>query len=206
MNEIEVKPVKKLKPKEKPHYVNNRDFSQAVCDYVQLSNDARDNDKPIPIVPEYIAHCFLKISEGLSYKSNFIRYTYREEMVMDAVENNLRAIKNYNIEAATRTGNPNAFSYFTQISYFAFLRRIAKEKKQQDIKFKFIEKSGIEDFMALNEDEMNHLEGIDHSFVDELRSRIQRVKDDDGFLKNKIKEEKKIEKERKREGLELFTS
>ena len=127
-------------------------------------------------------------------------------MVMDAVENNLRAIKNYNIEAATRTGNPNAFSYFTQISYFAFLRRIAKEKKQQDIKFKFIEKSGIEDFMALNEDEMNHLEGIDHSFVDELRSRIQRVKDDDGFLKNKIKEEKKIEKERKREGLELFTS
>jgi len=194
----------KIKPKDKPHYVNNKNFSQAVCDYVKIANTAKENETVVPVVPEYIARCFLKIAEGLSYKSNFIRYTYRDEMVMDAVENNLRAIVNYNIEAATRTGNPNAFSYFTQISYFAFLRRIAKEKKQQDIKFKFIERSGYDDFMYLNDEELNHLSSIDHTFVDDLRSRIQRVKEDDGFTKKKIKAEKKAQKAKK-EGLELFT-
>ena len=45
---------------------------------------------PLPVVPDYIAECFLKICEGLSHKANFVRYTYREEMVMDAVENCLK--------------------------------------------------------------------------------------------------------------------
>ena len=123
----------KLKPKEKPHYVNNADFSQAVVEYCKTVIDAKETDDQLPVVTDYIASCFLKIAEGLSHKSNFIRYTYREEMVMDAVENCLKAIENYNIEAATRTGKPNAFAYFTQIAWFAFLRRIAKEKKQQDL-------------------------------------------------------------------------
>ena len=91
------------------HYVNNADFSQAVVDYVRSVNEAKDNGKKIPKVTNYIAQCFLRIAEGLSHKSNFIRYTYREEMVMDAVENCLKAISNYNIEAATRTGKPKPF-------------------------------------------------------------------------------------------------
>jgi len=118
------------------HYVNNADFSQAVVDYVTSANEAKNNNQKIPKVTNYIAQCFLRIAEGLSHKSNFIRYTYREEMVMDAVENCLKAINNYDIEAATRTGKPNAFAYFTQITWFAFLRRIAKEKKQQEVKMK----------------------------------------------------------------------
>ena len=55
-------------------------------------------------------------------------------MVMDAVENCLKAVENYDINASTRTGKPNAFAYFTQIIWYAFLRRISKEKKQQEIK------------------------------------------------------------------------
>ena len=141
--------MQKIKPRDKPHYVNNRQFSQAVVDYVKEVRKAEDGgEAQLPIVPDYIATCFLKIAEGLSHKSNFIRYTYREEMVMDAVENCLKAILNYNIDTVTRTGNPNAFAYFTQICYFAFIRRITKEKKQQDIKFKFIEQAGIDDFAA----------------------------------------------------------
>ena len=120
------------------HYVNNAEFSQAVVDYVTKVRQAEKNETSIPIVPNYIAQCFLRIAEGLSHKSNFSRYTYREEMVMDAVENCLRAVHNYNLEVATRTGKPNAFAYFTQISWFAFLRRIAKEKKQQDVKLKYL--------------------------------------------------------------------
>ena len=99
------------------HYVNNADFSQAVVDYVKTVNEATKNGEKRPTVPDYIARCFLRIAEGLSHKSNFIRYTYREEMVMDGVENCLKAIENYNIEAATRTGKPNAFADFTQITW-----------------------------------------------------------------------------------------
>ena len=125
------------------HYVNNSDFSTAVVEYVGRVDHARKVEDTIPTVPDYIAQCFLKIAEGLSHKANFIRYTYREEMVMDAVENCLKAIGNYNLEAATRTGKPNAFAYFTQITWYAFLRRITKEKKQQEIKLKYLTKSGI---------------------------------------------------------------
>ena len=92
------------------HYVNNAAFSHAVVEYVKTAESAKKGNKEVPKVTDYIATCFLKIAEGLSLKANFIRYTYREEMVMDAVENCLKAINNYNLEAATRTGNPNAFA------------------------------------------------------------------------------------------------
>ena len=195
--------MEKLKPKQKPHYVNNKDFSLAVVDYVAKADQAKNEGSEIPKVTDYIATCFLKIAEGLSHKSNFIRYTYREEMVMDAVENCLKAIGNYNIEAATRTGNPNAFAYFTQICYYAFLRRIAKEKKQQDVKFKFIEQSGIEEFMDFG-DASGSSTGVEQQFVDELRSRIERVRSTDTQIKEFAKEEKAKEKAKKEEGLELF--
>ena len=124
------------KAKQRPHYVDNKKFSLAVVEYVETVNEAREADSEIPKVTDYIATCFMKISEGLSHRPNFVRYTYREEMVMDAVENCLKAIENYNINATTRTGKPNAFAYFTQIIWYAFLRRISKEKKQMYIRFK----------------------------------------------------------------------
>jgi hypothetical protein len=167
-----------MKPSERPHYVNNKEFSQAVVDYVKTVREAREKGQDDPIVTDYIARCFLKISEGLSHKSNFVRYTYREEMVMDAVENCLNAIGNYNIEAATRKGKPNAFGYFTQICWFAFIRRIKKEKKQQDVKLKFLAESGIEEFM-IDADEDPQVAKAVQSFVDNLRRRIDDVKDKD---------------------------
>lgn len=171
------------------HYVNNADFSQAVVEYVTTVNEARENNDTIPTVPDYVARCFLRIAEGLSHKSNFIRYTYREEMVMDAVENCLKAILNYNIEAATRTGKPNAFSYFTQITWFAFLRRIAKEKKQQEVKMKYITASGIENYI-INEHGDDMSNQVVGAFVDTLRDRIDKVKTHDTNIKEYAKEEK----------------
>ena len=172
------------------HYVNNADFSQAVVDYVTTVQEAKKNDQPLPIVPDYIAQCFLRIAEGLSHKSNFIRYTYREEMVMDAVENCLKAVENYDIAAATRTGKPNAFAYFTQITWYAFLRRIAKEKKQQDIKLKYLTQSGIENFIdnELGDEQSAQVVG---AFVDTLRDRIEKVKHVDTEVKEFVKEEKR---------------
>ena len=177
------------------HYVNNAEFSQAVVDYVTVLQEAKKEEQQLPVVPDYIASCFLRIAEGLSHKSNFIRYTYREEMVMDAVENCLKAIENYDISAATRTGKPNAFAYFTQITWYAFLRRIAKEKKQQDIKLKYLTKSGIENFID-NElgDEMS--QQVVGAFVDTLRDRIEKVRHVDAEVKEFVKEEKKKKRTR----------
>jgi len=195
--------MEKLKPKEKPHYVNNREFSFSVVEYVKSVQEAEANGKPIPVVTDYIATCFLKIAEGLSHKANFIRYTYREEMVMDAVENCLKAITNYNIEAATRTGNPNAFAYFTQICYFAFLRRIAKEKKQQDIKFRWLESAGLEDFVKYA-NEGDHVDSDMNGFIDELRSRIDRVRNVDKKIKDFALSQKEEEEEDRHSGIEMF--
>lgn len=193
-----------MKPKQKPHYVNNKQFSQSVVDYVKTVKAAEAEGKNLPVVPDYIAQCFLKIAQGLSHKANFIRYTYREEMVMDAVENCLKAITNYNIDAQTRTGNPNAFAYFTQICYYAFLRRLAKEKKQQDIKFKYIEKAGIEDFVTQLDSEGTAADSTTRAFVDQLKDRISVVRQNDATLKEFAKEEKKKSKPSKPKALELF--
>ena len=177
------------------HYVNNSDFSTAVVSYVEKVEEARKKDADIPKVPDYIAQCFLRIAEGLSHKANFIRYTYREEMVMDAVENCLKAISNYNLEAATRTGKPNAFAYFTQITWFAFLRRITKEKKQQDIKLKYIANVGIDDLVDIQDGDVNPDEST--AFVDNLRSRIDGVRANDLYWKDIVTEEKKKTRKRR---------
>lgn len=183
-----------MKPKEKPHYVNNKQFSQAVVDYCTEVKDCLEEGKGRPVIPDYIALCFLKIAEGLSHKANFVRYTYREEMVMDAVENCLKAIENYNIEAATRSGLPNAFAYFTQISWYAFLRRIEREKKQQDIKLKYISEADVSGFVTQNEEEVGTQ--VESLFVDTLRVRIDTVKEADNQFKEYSKEQKKLKKKR----------
>jgi len=175
---------------EKPHYVNNAQFSQAVVNYVEHANREVAAGRDKPIIPDYVAMCFLRIAEGLSHKANFVRYTYREEMVMDAVENCLKAIENYNVETATRTGKPNAFAYFTQIAWYAFLRRIEKEKKQQDVKLKFIAEAGIEHFFDTSSPE-DFDDASALPFLDELRGRIDLVKENDRTFKEYYKKEKR---------------
>lgn len=172
-----------MKPSERPHYVNNALFSQSVVDHVLSVREAEAAGEKIPQMPRYVAECFLKISEGLSHKSNFVRYTYREEMVMDAVENCLRACKNYNIEAATRKGKPNAFGYFTQIAWYAFLRRIKKEQRQQDVKLNYLAESGLEEFMVDPNEDPQVAKAV-QSFVDNLRRRIDDVKENDTKIKD----------------------
>lgn len=171
-----------MKAKDKPHYVNNAQFSEAVVEYVKHAREVESQGLDKPQINDYIASCFLKIAEGLSHKANFVRYTYREEMMMDAVENCLKAIDNYNLETATRTGKPNAFAYFTQISWYAFLRRIEREKKQQDIKMRYLTESGIEDLIS-EESQNDEAFRQTQAFVDELRERIDLVKESDKVVK-----------------------
>lgn len=185
----------KIKPKDKPHYVNNREFSEAVEEYVISVRESETQNQKTPIVTDYIAQCFLNIANGLAHKSNFSRYTFKEEMVMDAVENCLKAIQNYKISTETRTGNPNAFSYFTQISWYAFLRRIAKEKKQVELKNKFLMSSQpAEDLInKTDQNSVAHREVYQY-FVEQLRLKIDEVHSNDESFKEFVKEEEKKKK------------
>ena len=169
---------RKHKAQQKPHYVNNKDFTQAVIDYCTETRAERAKGNPDPMVTDYLAQSILRMCEGLSHKSNFVRYTYREEMVMDAVENCLKALANFDPTAGTRGGTPNAFGYFTQIAWFAFLRRINKEKKQHELKLRFIAESGLDEFM-IDPDEDPEVAKVVQNFVDNLRRRIDEVKEKD---------------------------
>ena len=127
--------------RKKQHYVDNEKFLEVMSDYREKYLQAKDNDTELPIIPDYAGECFLKIAERLSHRPNFINYAFREEMVSDGIENSVMYASNFNPEKST-----NPFAYFTQIIYFAFLRRIEKEKKQLYIKYKTMEEySSLED-------------------------------------------------------------
>ena len=120
--------------KEDSHYVDNKKFLQAMSEWKEEVKKAENSGEDKPPVTEYIGECFLLIAERLSLRANFINYPYREEMVGDAIENCLMYASNFDPEKSK-----NPFSYFTQIIYYAFLRRIQKEKKQNYIKYRIVE-------------------------------------------------------------------
>jgi hypothetical protein len=127
----------KRQTKASVHYVNNKEFTAAIIVHNEACKVAATNDEEKPRISEYIGGCIYKIATRLSTKPNFINYTYRDEMICDGIENCLQYINNFNPEKSQ-----NAFAYVTQIIYFAFLRRIHKEKKQAAIKQRSIEQAG----------------------------------------------------------------
>jgi DNA-directed RNA polymerase specialized sigma subunit len=129
--------------KKSEHYVNNKEFLAAMVEYKKLVNKAKREGKKDPRVPDYIGECFLKIANHLSYRPNFINYTYRDDMISDGIENCLQYLNNFNPDTSN-----NPFAYFTQIIYYAFIRRIQKEKKQTTIKQRMIQEANYDD-MAL---------------------------------------------------------
>ena len=118
-------------PRKKQHYVDNSKLLEVMSEYREQYLVAKDNDIEPPVIPDYAGECFLKIAEKLSHRPNFINYAFREEMVSDGIENCVMYANNFNPEKSQ-----NPFAYFTQIIYYAFLRRIEKEKKQLYIKYK----------------------------------------------------------------------
>ena len=119
------------KKKKSNHYIDNKEFFGVMCEWKEEIKAAEDAGEPKPVIPDYVGECFLKIAEHLSYKPNFINYPFKDDMIGDGIENCVMYASNFDPEKST-----NPFSYFTQIIYFAFLRRIQKEKKQNYIKYK----------------------------------------------------------------------
>jgi DNA-directed RNA polymerase specialized sigma subunit len=122
--------------KAKRNYVNNAEFLEAMVKYKKAVREAEDSGEELPRIPNYIGECIYQIANRLAFRPNFINYTYRDDMVADGLENAIMCINNFDPE---KSNNP--FAYFTQVIYFAFIRRIHKEKKQTYIRHKVLENS-----------------------------------------------------------------
>ena len=165
--------------KKTEHYVNNKDFLEAMTAYKKEVEKAEKQKAEKPRVTNYIGGCFLKIANHLSYRPNFINYTFRDDMISDGIENCLQYLHNFN---PAKSSNP--FAYFTQIIYFAFIRRIQKEKKQVTIKHRLI--------MDNNYDDMTLQPGEDGEFKNQFREFLQKnLKMEEPVKKDKIKKKKK---------------
>ena len=132
--------------KRKNNFIDNKELYAAFVEYRAKVDEAKEAGLPKkewPRIPRYIAKSFLDIAEHLSMRPNFSNYIYRQDMVSDAVENCIIYAYNFDPEKSK-----NPFSYFTQVCWYAFIRRIGKEKRQIEICDKIIAKSGFEEFFV----------------------------------------------------------
>lgn len=177
----------------KINYVDNVRLYNDMVKFIAAYRKAEKDKTEYPRIPEYVGVCILEIAKRLSLRPNFIGYTYRDEMVSDGIENVLTYIHNYDPE---KYNNP--FAYFTQIIYFAFLRRMDKEKKQTYIKHKMLERSSLMNILANMPGEMND----DGHVVSVMVNTDGRLND----LVNKFEKKMKTEgkKPKKKRGVEKF--
>jgi hypothetical protein len=145
----------------KHHYINNKEFLAALIVFREKVALAKEKGEPRPRISEYIGKCFLDIANHLSFKPNFINYMYKDDMIHDGVENCLIYIDNFDPEKSK-----NPFAYFTTIIYYAFLRRIQKEKKQMEVKNKILERSDFDEILSLEDRDRAN----DMSYI---KSRVQ---------------------------------
>jgi len=173
------------KTTKKEHYVNNKEFLAAMVEYTKNVNRAKRKKESKPPVTDYIGSCFLKIANHLSYRPNFINYTFRDDMISDGIENCLQYLDNFNPK---KSNNP--FAYFTQIIYYAFIRRIQKEKKQVTIKNRLITESNYDD-MTLQPGEDREFKNQFTEFLKKNMSVYEQQKIADDLAKKKKKRKKK---------------
>lgn len=156
---IEAAPAAKPKAN---HYIDNEQFLNALLEHRENVQLAKANNMPPPQISNYLGDCFIKIARHLSYKSNFINYSYKDEMISDAIENCLAVVNNFD---PAKSKNP--FAYFTQITYFAFIRRIQKEKKQLQTKYRYIDQLDISEILTQEQDNPE----FQNQFMEFLRSQ-----------------------------------
>ena len=172
--------------KKSVHYVDNKKFLQAMTEWKENCAMAEEADDHKPPLTNYIGESFLKNATHLSYRPNFINYSYRDEMISDGIQNCLQYAHNFDPEKSK-----NPFAYFTQIIYYAFIRRIAVEKKQVHVKNMMIEKQSYESFVTMEGDDTVY--NIDLPYDVLLNQLDHNVE---------VRETKK--QETKKKGLEIF--
>ena len=163
------------------NYINNAEFLAAIKEYKIKIKEAEDQGLPKPQIPNYLGECILKIATHLSYKPNFINYSYKDDMILDGIENCINYFDNFD---PNKSSNP--FAYFTQIIYYAFLRRIGKEKKQSYIKNKMIQEMSFDQFDIQQHDEDGQFH---NAYIDFMQNHG--TFDESSFMVKKKEKQKK---------------
>jgi hypothetical protein len=184
------------KEKAVKNYINGRDFYNALVEHDRRLKNCQDDKKPQ--ISRYIGECILKIAEKLATKFNFVNYSFREEMVLDAIEKMIASVEKYDITYSAV--NPNPLGYFTQIAWNVFLQRIAREKLENYIKHKNFEKINLSSINEFNEfegmfDNEEHVKVIDNfeATKDKKKSAGYAKHTNLDYEKNKIKKKDKNE-------------
>lgn len=163
------------------HYVTNKDFLEAIKE-----RQEKIKVNPDLIVSNYLGECILKICTNLAHKNNFNGYSYKDEMIADGIENCLAVIDKFD---PTKSDNP--FAYFTQCAFFAFIRRIQREKRQQEIKGLLIQDMISDGTFTLQDgDESSE---FDMTFIEQARNssflptttkgkKVKETKEENGLL------------------------
>lgn len=162
----------------KNHYVNNKKMNEALTIWKAKVKAANEAGTVKPRVPEYIGECIYLIATNLAHKPNFRNYSFVEEMIGDGYENCLLYIENYNPEYQSPIGAKpgNAFAYFTQIIYYAFLRRIRKEKQQTYIKHKiFVHDMTFNNLVEGATGEGDHFDSVKITYDPEKMAALEEI-------------------------------
>ena len=168
------------------HYIDNKEFLAKISAYREERIEAEESGDERPQVTNYIGECFVKIANHLAYKSNFVNYTFRDEMILDGIENCLTYMDNFD---PAKSKNP--FAYFTQITYYAFIRRIQKEKRQMETKFKYIKSLDIDQILEQSADGSEH----SNDYLSYMRGMIEQA-EADNLAADKANAGKKMPKRR----------
>jgi hypothetical protein len=136
-------PTKKIKPRDKEHYVNGKEFEEEIREYYRTGT-----------ITIKLGESINKIASGLSYATNFINYSYKEDMIGDAIVKMFSALKNKSFRLDSGF---SPFSYFTTIAFHAFINRIKKEKKHHETLNDYREKVYTELMIDNNEVNGTHV-------------------------------------------------
>ena len=131
--------------KKDTNYIDNSVFTKAVADWVEENKQFNKRRAEWSRMPEFVGECIMKIVDRFALSGNWRGYTYIDEMKAEAINVCVRYSHNFDIK---KSGN--AFAYFTQLTYNAFLQVMAKEKNQTAIKTKAISESSIYNTDSIN--------------------------------------------------------
>lgn len=169
------------------HYINNKKMYEEFCKYKERVQKAKEEGKELPRIPEYIGECFYKIATRLSTKYRFVNYTYRDEMISDAIENCVMVVNGFD---PAKSSNP--FAYFTQVIRNAFFRRIMKEKKQTYIKYRSMQKMTIDGDLS-NQQDFDDAKSVENSYLT-MDHVNEFIKDYENYLQVTKEKSKKAKK------------
>lgn len=160
-----------MSKKSPQHYVDNKRLNEELIKYCIEYRRCKEEDIKLPRANDYIGSCILKICNGLGFRFNFVSYSYRDEMIGDAILNCIKVIKNFD---PAKSSNP--FAYLSQIAYFAMIRKIKQEKKLHKIKYSLMANFNADDLNvgSMNSEDQNnygeligYLNSVGNSKLDE---------------------------------------